>query len=186
MAITAIYCDGGCVKKNPSQIGGTWAYVCVESAFELGEPDTRGGLDARGTFVRGGSGFLPNSTYNTLMTNNIMEYEAVVKGLESMDAGWSGVVYSDSLITLERIFGNWRNKNVPESLIERKNKALNRLGKVTCRHVDGHPTKAQLDAGIGKRGNPVSRWNVMADSLCNEESKQAQIDLQFGGLIGYN
>jgi hypothetical protein len=48
------------------------------------------------------------------------------------------------------------------------------LGKVDYRHVDGHPTASQLKLGIGKRGNPVSKWNVMADELCNKASMEAQ------------
>lgn len=174
MAITSLYTDGGCVKKNPSEIGGTWAYVAIESVFTLGEdltwPKTEvGGVDSQATYIKHDSGFIPNYL-DVKLTNNVMEYAAVVFALEAMEDGWSGVVYSDSLITLGRIFGDWRNKGLEPRLIERKDKVLKRLGKVWGRHLDGHPTKAQLLAGIGKRGNPVSKWNVMADQLCAEQS----------------
>jgi ribonuclease HI len=184
--ITAIYCDGGCVRKNPSEIGGTWAWVAVEEVLpdfalqgmleEVSQVEL-GGVDSKAKYVKSDSGFVPNSVYGVEITNNIMEYEAVVRGLESMDDGWSGVVYSDSLITLQRIFGTWRNKNLPKMLIERKDKVMKRLGKVTCKHVDGHPTKKQLAEGLGKRGNIVSKWNIMADELCQKQSliKQGKI-----------
>lgn len=179
MAITAIYTDGGCVLKNPSEIGGTWAWVAIEEAlpefklFSYGKDVNTevelGGLDATAKYIKSDSGFVANYS-NVKITNNVMEYIAVIKALETMEDGWSGIIYSDSQITLGRIFDSWRNKGVHPIMIERKNNAMRRLGKVVGKHVDGHPTKAQLQAGIGKRGNPVSKWNVLADELCNKQS----------------
>jgi ribonuclease HI len=173
MSITCVYTDGGCVLKNPSDVGGTWAWVAVESLFILGASPTAGGIDSTAKLVKYASGFIPNYL-NVKLTNNVMEYVAVVYALEAMSDGWSGTVYSDSEITLGRVFGTWRNKGLEPRLIERKERALKRLGVVKGEHVDGHPTKKQLLSGIGKRGNPVSKWNVLADKLCNQESLKAQ------------
>lgn len=43
---------------------------------------------------------------------------------------------------------------------------LGRLGQLQYVQLDGHPTKANLRAGVGKRGNPVSRHNAWCDREC--------------------
>jgi hypothetical protein len=40
------------------------------------------------------------------------------------------------------------------------------LGRLEPILLDGHPTQAQLKAGVGKRGNPVSRFNAWCDLEC--------------------
>jgi hypothetical protein len=34
--------------------------------------------------------------------------------------------------------------------------------------LDGHPTKKQLETGIGKRGGPGSKHNVWCDDACRK------------------
>ena len=150
--VTTLTTDGGVVGKNPSDFGGTWAFVATDKDDNL-------------VFYR--SGFYQAVGQPT--TNNHTEMFAAIMALESMPEGWSGTLVSDSQITLGRLFEGWRNKNLPNDLVTRAQKALKRLGTVKGNHVDGHPTKAHLEAGIGKRGNPVSKWNVVADQLCNRE-----------------
>ena len=152
MEIARVYTDGGVVGRNPSDFGGTWAFVAVN-------------VEDEEVFSR--SGF--HQTEGQPTTNNHTELIAAIEALEAMPKGWAGTLVSDSEVTLGRIFNAWRMKNVPEDYVVRLRNALSRLGKVKGMHVDGHPSKAHLAAGIGKRGNPVSKWNVKADELCNME-----------------
>jgi ribonuclease HI len=148
-----LYADGGVIwdgSAGGSSIGGTWAYCATDENDELLFSD---------------SGFVKME--DRLTTNNHTEFIAAVKALESMEAGWSGVFACDSKITLGRLFDGDNTKNLPNIWIKRAKEALGRLGVITPMHLDGHATKAQLEAGIGKNGNPVSKWNSECDRLCN-------------------
>ncbi len=150
--VANLYCDGGVVGKNPSDFGGSWAFVATDENDE---------------YLFHKSGF--HQTVGQQTTNNHTELIATIKALEEMDENWSGVLLSDSEITLGRIFSGWKMKNVPHEYIVRLYKAKARLGNITGQHLDGHPTVKQLEVGKGKNGNPVSKWNYMADKLCGME-----------------
>lgn len=143
-----VYTDGGCVGKNPSDIGITWAFCLTDENDEIVAEDFG--------FVRMNGG-----------TNNVAELYACVKALECLDAGWSGRLFSDSKITLGRLFEGWAMKGISKELADMAVTAVERLGAIVPVQVDGHPTKKQLAEGIGKRGNSVSKWNVRCDYLCN-------------------
>jgi ribonuclease HI len=152
--IKNLYCDGGVVydgSAGGSSIGGTWAFVATDENDELVYYD---------------SGFIKLD--DRLTTNNHTEFYAAIMALEAMDAGWSGMFSSDSKITLGRLFEGDNTKNLPNEWIIRARKALDRLGVVTPRHLDGHPSKEHLRTGIGKKGNPVSEWQKKCDKLCGE------------------
>lgn len=156
--VVELYCDGGVVGRNPSPIGGTWAFC---------------GVDANGVRILERSGFVP-SPEGRPITNNHTEQIAIVKALEAMPDGWSGRVNSDSRIALGRVFHNFREKNLPPNVSERSRAAVRRLGRLTFRLVQGHPTKADLQNGIGKkRGLPVSEHNVWCDKACNDAKAEA-------------
>lgn len=150
--ITHVYTDGGVVGKNPSEFGGTWAFVAVNANDEK-------------VFAR--SGF--HKTEGQPTTNNHTELIACIEAMEAMPKGWSGTLVSDSKVTLGRIFDGWRMKNVPIEYELRMRAAKSKLGNINGVHVDGHATKKHLEEGIGKRGNPVSKWNNVVDELCNKE-----------------
>jgi ribonuclease HI len=153
--VKTLYCDGGVIWSGThggSSIGGTWAYCGVDENNELVISDSG--------FVKVES---PKGT-----TNNHTEFIAAVKALEAMDAGWSGTLACDSKITLGRLFEGSPTKNLPNEWVIRAKDALERLSVITPMHLDGHATKEQLKAGIGKNGNPVSKWNVECDKMCNE------------------
>ncbi len=155
--IVAVYADGGVILKNPSTIGGTWAFCAV---------------DAEGNQVIEQGGVVL-ATATRPITNNQTEQMAIVKGLEAMPDGWSGTVYSDSMIALGRVFKGWRGKNLPSNVIERTTAAMARMGKVEYVLLQGHPTKADLERGIGaKRGFPVSKHNVWCDKECGRQAKE--------------
>lgn len=154
--ITALYCDGGVIGKNPSPHGITWAFCGVDE-------NNRRILEAGGYVV---------SPPGRLATNNWSEQIAIVKALEAMPAGWSGLVCSDSRIALGRVFQDWSTKNLPRNVIERSRQAVARLGCLRFLHLQGHPTKEDLARGIGaKRGLPVSIHNVWVDEECGRQKK---------------
>jgi ribonuclease HI len=154
--IVAIYTDGGVILKNPSTIGGTWAWCAV---------------DADGNRVIERGGVVP-ARDGQQITNNHMEQIALTLALEAMPEGWSGTVYSDSMIALGRVFKGWRLKNLPANVAKRSAAAVARLGEIQTVLLQGHPTKADLARGIGaKRNLPVSIFNVWCDAECGRQAK---------------
>lgn len=149
------YADGGVIGRNPSLDGGTWAWCIVHRDDE----------------VQCGSGIItPAEAGMEVITNNLTELLAIVRLMQHLDDGWDGVIHTDSWITVCRI----RNKKpafngIPEWLQDELWRHRKRLA-YSVEHLDGHPTKEQLESGIGKRGNKCSKWNVLCDELCNEEA----------------
>lgn len=162
--IVAVYADGGVIGRNPSSEGGTWAWCHVNAAGERVAQNS-----APVFFYDARSG-----DYSTPISNNYTEMLALVNGLLALPRNWHGTVYSDSQITLGRLFWGWKWSKLPPYLVKRAQIALKRLDvpKITAVLLDGHPTRAQLAAGVGKRGNPVSEHNVWCDAECNRHAKQ--------------
>lgn len=146
----SIFCDGGCIVKNPSIYGGTWCYVLVEDNKSI---STASGI------------ILPNDVGLPAITNNLSELFAALKGLAAAPTGWQGALYTDSLITLRRITTGEKFNGIPQKLRE-KTLELRRGRKWQGILLSGHPTKAQLEIGIGRKGRPVSKWNVYCDQEC--------------------
>lgn len=163
-----VFCDGGVIKVNPSPHGGTWAYYL---------------LDENGVEIGAGSGFvLPaNAPCPTsanywhcgleTVSNNVTELVAVVFALQHLPEDFDGVLHSDSHVTLCRMRHGKSWKGVPQSLIEAAMIERERHSNVQYVLLDGHPTAKQLEAKIGKRGNPCSPWNVKCDKRCGELAK---------------
>ena len=158
--IVGLYTDGGVIGQNPSLIGGTWAWCLV---------------DASGEMRRHAVGWLtPAELDAEAVTNNHTELLALVLGLEALDADFAGTVYSDSWVSLQRVFRAAKLNNVPQWLVERLQilQKSGRLANLDYTLLDGHPTRAQLEAGIGKRGHPVSKWNVWCDQQCSAIARE--------------
>lgn len=169
--VVAVYTDGGVIRRNPSPYGGTWAWIGVNG---LNDP------------VAGASGVLPAPVdildpYTGVVSskpvgNNVAEFLAVVEALEALPRGWSGYVYSDSEITLRRIFGDppaaWRY--LPAEVAKRCYRALCKLSHIVPVLVSGHPNKAELAAGhtLDGRKRLVSAHNVAADRLCRQAGEE--------------
>lgn len=147
-----LFADGGVIHRNPSPYGGTYAWRHMQDGMVIAED----------------SGVvLPADLRTPTVTNNITELIALIAGMEALPVGWNGICVSDSQITIGRLFWGWQWRHVPQVLITRWQVARSCLGEsVTSLHVDGHPTQAQLAAGRGKRGNPVSEHNVWCDQAC--------------------
>lgn len=158
--ITEIYADGGVILKNPSPIGGTYA---IRLIHDDGQIEQHSGV------------LLPKHGYREVVSNNVSELAAVLAGLRYVPDDWKGVVYSDSWVTLQRVFHGAKCNNVPRWLMDRLEMQVNRLRlgtRITYVLLDGHPTKAQLAEGIGKRGNMVSEHNVWCDQECGRVAKK--------------
>lgn len=169
--IVEVYCGGGVVKKNPSPIGGTWACVMVGPKNE--SSDGRG-LD--NNELSRHSGFItPQQAGLPAISNNYTELLAAVEAMERLPDGWEGPLFTDSFVTVCRLTSVAPKMNgIPDDLQRRMWLSRDRL-KITACLLDGHPTKFHPKRGIGKRGNKVSRWNVLADFLCGEEAVKAAI-----------
>jgi ribonuclease HI len=155
-----LYSDGGCITKNPSSVGGTWAYLQVDCAGP--------------TILKEESGLLL-AGYLGLpkITNNLTELEAAVRALESVPDGWDGTLFTDSFITLCRISRDKTKFNgIPYPLVNRVDAVRKRLGKFQVVLLGGHPTKAELEKGLRHDNYPVSRFNVRCDELCQIEARK--------------
>lgn len=161
--VLKLYTDGGVIQKNPSSIGGTWAWCLV-----LGD-----------TLIKSNSGIIvPTDVVqfpNNLVTNNQTELFAIVQGLSQLQDNDVVEVCSDSLISLGRVFGNSPFNNIPSWLVtslDMQKKRLTRWKEFSFCLISGHPTKKELEDGIGKRGYLTSKWNVLCDELCNRASRE--------------
>lgn len=154
---TSLYCDGGVIGANPSKVGGTWAFCIVDAGERI---------------MSGSSVFAPTDELPAI-TNNFTEMLALINGLRALPDGWAGTVYSDSQITLGRAFDGWKWTNIPDWLHREYQVERARLDWKNIKHilVQGHPTKAELAAGIGSRGYPVSEFNVWCDKACGDAGR---------------
>jgi ribonuclease HI len=153
--ITELYVDGGVIGANPSMIGGTYAYRLI---------DEEGVFLGRGhvltTFQVGGP-----------VTNNQTEMMALLEGMRRLPDHFAGKIFSDSQVTLGRAFMGWKWKNIPawmHTIYQEQRARLTYWDDIQYVLLDGHPTKKQLELGIGKRGGPVSVHNVWCDTACRE------------------
>lgn len=162
MATLCLYCDGGVIRKNPSPYGGTWAFVLVVNDITVMNKD-------KGVMF-------PAIFQQHFITNNQSEMYALLRGLAFLPPDLREItIASDSYVTLGRAFHGFKWANIPQSMHEMYQNERARLIHWDTFHpvlLDGHPTQAQLQAGIGKRGGPVSRWNVMCDQMCREAGEE--------------
>jgi ribonuclease HI len=150
-----LYCDGGVVKINPSPIAGTYAWCYVVDDV----------------IINKGSGLVyPRNVHSNVVSNNQTEFISLLKGLNSLPEDWIGIVKSDSQISLGRIFMEWRfKKGIADYLIQKYKEIKNKFlywDQIKWVLLSGHPTRKELETGIGKNGLPCSKWNVWCDKEC--------------------
>jgi ribonuclease HI len=174
MLAKALFCDGGVVNKNPSNLGGTWAYCYVEGGARV---------------VEAHDYLLPWQMGTELITNNQMELIAMVFALEAMPLDWVGKIYCDSQNTLGRCFEHWRMQNIPAWLMLRMDAAVKRMedrltaGTITYELIAGHPTKADLARGYKDKGMVAYRvfpHNVWCDRMCRVAAEELAEKLRSG------
>lgn len=150
----AAYCDGGLILANPSPWGGAWAYRQV---------------DQFGLLYAQESGLVVMEDYPELhgrLTNNQIEYRALVACLVALPAGWNGPVYSDSRNALRAVFRPDDPSWVPRPWMGMARRAKARLGQLTPLHVGGHPTRNDLRRGYSMKGHLVSEHQHWCDREC--------------------
>lgn len=156
----SLYCDGGVVTVNPSPYAGTWAYRILTDGVVVAEQ----------------SGIItPAQARMDKITNNLTEMLAALNAMRALPGDWTGEFCSDSQITLGRLFLGWKWTGIPawmHKLYNDNRVRLTNYTTITPILLDGHPTRAQLAAGIGKRGHPVSEHNVFCDHACGERAKE--------------
>ncbi|MDR3572831.1 MAG: hypothetical protein P4L50_03135 [Anaerolineaceae bacterium] len=154
-----LFCDGGVVGKNPSEIGGTWAFRLLTDGIVTCEK----------------SGHItPEDAQMPVVTNNLTEMIALIKGLQNTPTDWIGTVCSDSQVTLGRVFQGWKWNGIPlwmHKQFQQIVKEHTNWDKIDYVRLDGHPTKEQLKSGIGKRGGPVSIHNQWCDKACGKQAE---------------
>jgi len=160
MAPQWLYADGGVISRNPSTVGGTWAYRV------LGQDDQ--------VIEQQFGAIIPAEVDVSAITNNLTELYAVLLGLEVLPVDFSGSVCSDSEVTLGRLFWGWRWSHIPMWMHHRYQRLRGRFAsweRITPVLLAGHPTRAQLAAGIGHGGLPVSVHNVWCDQACQQAGR---------------
>ena len=159
-----LYTDGGVVLKNPSTIGGTWAWCLVEDD----------------KVIRQDSGHItPKQMFSPTVTNNQTELYAVIRGFTGLNDRDIVEVRSDSEITLGRVFKHYAFNNIPNWMVDFMDEEIDRLRnfkKFTYELMDGHPTREQVEKGIGKRGHVTSKWNVWCDEECRRQAKKLLLE----------
>jgi len=152
-----VYTDGGIIGRNPSSAGGSWAFCYVAPDLQTRTYEAFGRIvPADDIFPKG------------LVTNNVTELFAAVMAMESLPAGWSGVLVTDSQITMYRVLRPQKAGmgGVPGWLINRLTDARRRLGNVGVELIGGHPALEDLERGRRPDGYIVSWHNVRCDQLC--------------------
>jgi ribonuclease HI len=153
----ALFTDGGCVARNPSDVAITWAWVVTID----GQPKAERFGWIRATDLPDGRG-----------TNNQAEFYAVLDGFRHLDDGAIVYVFLDSEITLKRWTQGAARRGIPDAWYRGMGTELQRSGGSFWHLLSGHPTRASLKQaeqnGNGKddSGRHVSPHNVRVDFLC--------------------
>lgn len=150
-----LFCDGGVIRLNPSPFGGTWAWTLVSNNL----------------MVQKGSGLLlPKMLNSETISNNVTELYAALRALEAMDSEWRGTLYTDSMVTLQRLKGRGTQDGLPIMMKQWLEETLAK-GPIEVELVSGHPTKLELLRGRS-RGRKVSLFNVWCDKRCTKLARQ--------------
>ncbi len=149
-----IYCDGGVIGPNPSDLGITWAWV-------MPFPKDTKLYEASGVLE-------PDDLGMPLLSNNHAELVAALRALEFVGPCWRGTLFTDSNVTKHRLEGRGSFDGLSRSLEARLVRVRETMG---CEVVllAGHPTLAELKQGFKIKPSgplPTSSWNVYCDQTC--------------------
>lgn len=156
-----LYSDGGVFRPRRCEVG-SWAWVATDKDDR--EVACQYGWIAQGAEASDG------------ITNNMTELLAACRALAEVTAvvpNWSGMLCSDSKVTLGRLSQGWRLKGIPPSWVTRMGEILRSTGAVHYVPMKGHPTRADLADRQGRSRSDgmvyaVSYHQVKCDRLCNE------------------
>lgn len=175
--IKNLYCDGSTAFKNPSPYGIAWAFIVTD------ENDEKIYEEAGVVTAQNCKGFKAS--------NNLAEMLAAVKALEYASNNLDYIIrvsvgpaeltlYSDSELTLNRLFRGYSMKLLPKNVQDRATAVVSKIKRDYYVHLQpvllaGHPTKKQLAEGFKTKNNwnyPVSKWNVECDKLCSDAARK--------------
>jgi len=156
MSEMSLFCDGGVIKRNPSKIGGTWAWCQVKN----------------NQVIRSNCGVIrPVDMEMPSISNNLSELFAAIKALTALNTCYKDipvVLYTDSKVTMHRLTDSVGFAGIPNDL-RLRTLELRRLWHPQVILVGGHPSKKELETGLRERnGFPVSQWNVWCDKTCRK------------------
>jgi len=156
----SLFCDGGTIGRNPSPLGGTFAWCLIRKET----PEIS-------IMVKQDHGaFEPADVNMEIIGNNLAELFAAVRALSAVPEGWPGTLWTDSRITLYRLTTGERFMGIPDWLRERTLK-LRKGRSYVVKLLGGHPTREELRKGRRRDGKPVSRFNVWCDLKCGEAAE---------------
>lgn len=172
--MTDLYTDGGLLLRNPSPLGCTAAFVAVREGVAVEQMAWRMDCSQLGVVE---------------VSSNTAELLAAIFALRWVgveEPGWAGTLHTDSEVTATRLRRaqvglKWNMGSVPWRMSTWFRDAMRKVGKFEVIELGGHPTRADLAAGVNKYGLPVSRWNVLADKLCN---RVKEVERPLETLIG--
>lgn len=157
-----LYSDGGIIGRNPSTLGGTWAFCKIQSGKML---DSKSGV------------VTPLENKVEKITNNFTELFAATKALLTIDKEYPTTIFVDSAITLHRLTTSQRFAGIPNWLrLLTLDLRRNRRWKVEL--VAGHPTREELKNGFTANGSPVSKWNQWCDLECKRLAREFMENLK--------
>lgn len=112
----------------------------------------------------------PQAVGTTVITNQVSSVVAILAGLAALPTGWSGMVASPQEIALGRVCRGYTLTGIPPVLIQRGQRVLQRFDPDALQPVvlAGQPTLAQIRAGGGAHGKPVSQHQVTCQTLCQQ------------------
>ncbi len=152
--VVKAFADGGVIGVNPSPLGGTWAVIYVD--------------DQDQEIARFSGVITPLQMGLQTVSNNVSELYACLEAMKRLPDGWKGILHTDSGVTVCRLVNASPGmKGIPQAGIDATFRQRERLRGMRVVLLDGHPNKAQLASGVGKRGYPTSKWNVECDRECN-------------------
>jgi hypothetical protein len=134
-------------------------------------------IDAEGKRIASTVGHvLPADLGLPWVSNNVTEVLGILAGLEALEDGWCGVVYSDSLCAINTVRNCLKKskppKWLPAPILARAKTVVARLGEVMYVLLGGHPNRKELAAGFRSDGKPCSEHNVHCDKLCKREGEE--------------
>lgn len=165
----SIYTDGGLLSSNPSPLGFTWAWCRVEDGERVAE--------ASG-WVRASELPVRPETGQHEATGNQAEFYAMLRAFEALAPGEIVHVFTDSEITIRRWAQEGSLRGIPISWRQRMAECLRSHGGSFWHHLDGHPSRADLERGHKESGDPVSEHNVYVDWLCRQRGRLALLTLE--------
>ena len=157
-----LFTDGGCILKNPSEIGGTWAYVVRHRATHSDEWE----------IIKRESGvILPSPKYGRTISNNLTELYAIIQASKGL--GTNVLCMTDSLVSMLRASGlTLKYNGLPDAFVNEMKEQLSTTTKWGYVLLSGHPTTKQLARGVGKRGTPCHELNKWCDEECSRKAAE--------------